>query len=251
MKVPSVAALIIGDEILTGKVVDANTPYLARRLHELGADLKTVRILRDEVEEIARAVRETSPEHDFVLTSGGVGPTHDDVTMAAVARAFDCKVIRHSYLENLLSHHFGGEELTAARGRLAEIPDGADLLIRPGAGFPQVVMRNVYIFPGVPGLLQEKFEQVATLFKGVPWTCRAIQLEGDETEAAPTLNRAVRLHPGVRFGSYPSPAPGSTPEAPSWTIRITLESREAGVIEAAETFLLANFPASLNPRREG
>lgn len=244
MKVPTAALVVIGNEILTGKIADANTPYLARRLYELGVDLKRVEVVPDDVDEIARAVRSASEGFDFVLTSGGVGPTHDDVTMAGVAQAFGGTVVRHSYLENLLSHHYEGEELTAARARFAEIPDGAQLLIRNPGEFPQIVVQNVYIFPGVPEVLRKKFEAVADLFHGVPFRLRRVRLEGDETDVAPVLNRAVRLHPQVRFGSYPYREPEAQPE---WRILLTLEAREPEAVDKAAEFLLGALPPAMNP----
>lgn len=247
MKAPTAALVIIGDEILTGKVADANTPFLARRLYELGVDLRRVEVVPDEVDEIARAVRAASEGFDFVLTSGGVGPTHDDVTMAGVAKAFGGSVIRHSYLENQLSHHYQGQELTAARARLAEIPDGAQLLIRKPGLFPQVVVQNVYILPGVPEILREKFEAVSDLFQGIPFRLVRLRLEGDETDAAPVLNRAVRLHPQVRIGSYPYREPAGDPE---WRILLTLESRDPAAADQAAEFLLGALPPAMKARLE-
>lgn len=248
MNAPTVALVVIGTEILTGKVADQNTPFLARRLYELGADLRRVEVVPDEVDEIARAVKAASEVFDLVLTSGGVGPTHDDVTMAGVARAFGYGVVRHAYLENLLSHHYQGEELTAARARLAEIPDGAQLVIREGADFPQVVVHNVYLLPGVPEVLRRRFEGIADLFRGQPWRLLRIRLEGDETDVAPILNRAVRLHPQVRFGSYPYREPDAA--ATEWRVMLTVESRDGEAAERAREFLLGALPPSMNAAGE-
>ncbi len=189
MKTPTVALAIIGTEILTGRVADQNTPYLARRLYELGADLGRVEILPDQVEPIANSLRGLSEGFDLVLTSGGLGSTPDDVTLAGLARAFDQTLIRHTFLENLLSHFFEGQELTAARARLAEVPDQATILVRHPDDRPQVVVRNVYPLPGSPARLQQRFEALAAIFQGVPWLWRRIRLAGDETEVTPTLVR--------------------------------------------------------------
>lgn len=242
--------MIIGNELLSGKVADRNTPYLTRRLWELGVEVRRVEIVPDEPDEIARAVREASERFDVVLTSGGVGPTHDDVTMEGVARAFGCGVTRHSFLENRLSRLFGGEELTAARARLADIPDGARLLVCDDHTFPQVVMENVYIFPGIPQVLQERFEAVADEFQGDPVELRKLYLEAEETRVAPILNRAVRRFPSVRYGSYPFQDPSVEDPVASWRVLVTCEGRDLEVLEEAYRFLLESFPAEMNPTSE-
>ncbi|HXE73859.1 MAG TPA: molybdopterin-binding protein [Candidatus Nitrosotenuis sp.] len=247
MSVKTAAVVIIGNEILTGKVADANTPYITRRLWELGVEVRQVVVVPDEVEEIARAVKEASGRCDVVFTSGGVGPTHDDVTMEGVARAFDCEVHKHSYLENLLSKHFQGEELTRARGRLAEIPDAARLIIRDSSSFPQVVCHNVYILPGVPELFRQRFELLAETFRGEPYQLRQIQVEADETDVAPILNRAVRRFQEVRMGSYPYPVGQDDEGRLRWKVKLTLESRDAGQLQQCLDFLLENLPAEMNP----
>ena len=241
MNIPTVALVIIGNEVLSGRVADQNTPYLARRLYELGADLRKVEVVPDEVEEIARAVRTLSETHDLVLTAGGVGPTHDDVTVAGVARAFGQEVVRHSWLENLLSHHYQGEALTAAQARMAEIPDGAELLVREGEDFPQVVVRNVYLLPGVPAVLQRRFEALADRFRGRPFTRATLRLEAEETVVAPVLNRTLRLHQEVRLGSYPE----FDESVRAWSVLLVLESRDPGAVDRARAFLLESLPSVL------
>ncbi len=243
MKTPSVALVVIGTEILTGRVVDRNTPYLARRLYELGADLGRVEILPDRVEAIAASIRGLSEACDLVLTTGGLGPSPDDVTMAGLAKAFDQGLIRHSFLENLLSHRFEGQELTAARTRLAEVPDEATVLLRHPEDRPQVVVRNVYPMPGHPLEAQSAFEAVAELFQGSPWFRRGILLEGEPTGISANLVRATRLHPDVRFGCHASR------EGPP-TVVLTLETRQEAVLQAALDFLLGTLPEAMKPRVE-
>jgi len=235
MNTPTVALAVIGTEILTGRVADRNAPYLARRLYELGADLGRIEILPDRVETIAKVVRDLSAGFERVLTTGGLGSTPDDQTMAGLARAFDQALIRHNFLDNLLSHRFEGQELTAARARLAEVPDQATVLLRRPEDRPQVVVRNVYPLPGLPDEAKSAFEALAELFQGPPWFQRGVRLVGDETEVTATLVRATRLHPQVRIGSHAS---GET----DGTVLLTVEARQESDLDRAVAFLLEALP---------
>src|SRR5436190_19287983 len=150
---PKTAGIIlVGNEILSGKIVDANAAYLCRELRELGVDVRRMAVIPDEVDVIAGTVRDFSRTFDIVFTSGGVGPTHDDVTIEGVARAMDVPVVRHPVLVELLERYYRGRgiDLTEARLKMAEVPDGAELVAGESLLFPAVVMRNVYILPGVP-----------------------------------------------------------------------------------------------------
>ena len=244
MATPTIALVLIGSELLAGRIADRNGPYLARRLYELGADLGRVEILPDRVEALASALRPLSEAFDYVLTTGGLGPAPGDVTMAGLASAFNQTVIRHTFLENLLSHRYGGEELHAARARLAEVPDQARILVRQESELPQVVVGNVYPFPGRPERLRQSFEAVADLFRGEPRSLRQLTLEGEETLATPVLNRAVRLHPEVFFGAHPNWEEGSK-------LLLTLESRDPEAADRACDFLLGALPPGMEATRIG
>ncbi|MGE0488305.1 MAG: competence/damage-inducible protein A [Vulcanimicrobiota bacterium] len=229
---PATACLIIiGNEILTGRVVDENTPFLTRRLTELGVDVREVRILPDELEIIAAAVTKASAEHTYVLTSGGIGPTHDDLTIDAVAHAFGRQVVTSPGLERLLKLYYKVDELSLAQNRLASIPEGAELIYPEGANYPQVVIANVYIFPGIPELLRKKFEQIAYLFQGPPSFETRLLFAAHETDIAAMLHKIANDNPKVRIGSYPKHLEGV------WKVELVLESREAGEVERVEALL--------------
>ena len=176
--VATAAVIIIGNEILSGKFPDENAPYLVRRLRELGVDLVRISVIPDGVEGIAAEVRAAAAGCDHVFTTGGVGPTHDDLTMAGVAAAFGVPLVRHDELATIIARKMrermargeegGGEAAVAAALRMADVPEGSQLWWDGPVKFPLVVKGNVAIFPGVPALLKLKFEAVAHRFAGVP-----------------------------------------------------------------------------------
>ena len=229
---PATACLIIiGNEILTGRVVDENTPFLTRRLTELGVEVREVRILPDELEVISQAVSRASAEHTYVLTSGGIGPTHDDLTIDAVAHAFGRQVVTSPGLEKLLKVYYKVDELTLAQNRLASIPEGAELIYPEGANYPQVVIANVYIFPGIPDLLRKKFELISYLFEGPPSFEARLMFVAHETDIAGLLQDVAKDNPGVRIGSYPKYLEGV------WKVELVLESRQPGEVERVQALL--------------
>src|SRR5262245_30573943 len=160
--------LIIGNEILTGKIQDENTPYLLRELRKQGVDVPRVVVIPDVVSDIARDVREFSARFDYVLTSGGVGPTHDDLTMDGVAAAFELPLVEHEEMVALLRSALKGKEPNASHLKMCTLPAGASLITTKDLWFPLVQVRNVFVFPGIPRLLQMKFEGARELFKGDP-----------------------------------------------------------------------------------
>src|SRR5438046_9121521 len=165
---PKTAGIIlIGNEILSGKIADVNAAYLCRELRQLGVDVRRISVVPDEVELIAREVTAQSRDFDVVFTSGGVGPTHDDVTIEGVARALGVPVVRHPELVALLERYYR-DKLTEAALRMAEIPEGAELITGNGLRFPNVAMRNVYVLPGVPEILRRKFHAMRERFRDAP-----------------------------------------------------------------------------------
>lgn len=228
------AVVIIGNEILSGKFPDENAPYLIRRLRELGVDLGRVVVIPDEVEVIAAEVRGCSAAFDHVFTTGGVGPTHDDLTMLGIARAFGVSVLRHPRLEGVLRERLG-ERANEAALRMADVPAGADLWWDGQVRFPLVVMHNVAIFPGVPALLRMKFEAVAQRFAGVPVTLRRLWTLETEPAIADALTAAAGRWGTVAIGSYPRF------ELAPPRVLVTLESRDDDALEACEAFLRGSF----------
>jgi molybdenum cofactor synthesis domain-containing protein len=235
--------VLVGNEILSGKVVDANAAYLCRELRALGVDVRRIAVIPDDVEEIAREVAAFSGAFDVVFTSGGVGPTHDDVTIEGVARAHGVGVVRHPILVATLERYYGerlGAEATlgAPHLKMAEVPEGAELLADGNVRFPTILMGNVYILPGVPEIFRQKFDAIRDRFRDQPFHLRQVFVSVAESALAPYLNDLLAAFPSLLLGSYPE---FSNPE---YRVKVTLESRDAAYLEAALTALLARLPAS-------
>jgi molybdenum cofactor synthesis domain-containing protein len=237
------AILIIGNEVLSGKVTDENSPYLVHELRCLGVDVRRVVTIPDELPVIVRDVREMAREYDFVFTTGGVGPTHDDMTIAAVAQAFKRRLVRHPLLEGVLRRHYGAG-ITAAQLRMAEIPEGSRLEGEADLGFPVVAYENVFIFPGIPESVRRKFARIREQFREAPYVLRRIYLRCDEGEIAADLHRTIERFPALQLGSYP------ILHNPDHSVLLTLESKEAEEVEQALRFLLERLPALIVVRVE-
>ncbi len=232
---PKTAAIIlVGNEILSGKVVDANAAHLCRELRELGVDVRRISVIPDEVDVIADEVRAFSRRFDIVFTSGGVGPTHDDVTIEGVARAMGVAVVRHPTLVALLERYYGGAPTEAAL-RMAEVPEGAEL-VGQSLRFPTVLMRNVYVLPGVPEIFRQKFEALRERFRDEPIHLKCVFVRIGEGTLAEHLNRVLEEFPALMLGSYPE---FSNPE---YRVKVTLESRDESYVDAALERLLACLP---------
>lgn len=232
MSVPTAAILVIGDEILSGKTEDQNARFLIRELRELGVALKRIHVVPDEIEDVAAAVRELSARFVHVFTSGGVGPTHDDVTLLGIARAFDVPIVRHPELAARLKTHFG-VDADESHLRMADVPEGAELIAQPDTRWPMLAVRNVYILPGVPELFRKKFLAIRERFRVAPFFTRAFFTHEDEFDIAVALTAVAAAHPLVAIGSYPN---FSTPD---YRVKLTLESKDPAALEAAATALRA------------
>ncbi len=219
--------VLIGNEILSGKIADANAAYLCRELRGLGVEVRRISVIPDEVDLIATEVREQSAAHDVVFTSGGVGPTHDDVTIEGVARAFSTRVIRHPDLVRLLDGFYGGD-LNEARLRMAEVPDGAELFWAGALRFPAVVMGNVHVLPGVPEIFRQKFEALKERFRESPFHLCCVFVSIGEGILADHLNAVLLGHPELLLGSYPefANAKGFKTPAAKWpSMAATIKGR--------------------------
>lgn len=239
----SAGILIIGSEILSGKVTDANSPYLVRELRDLGVDVRRIVTVPDDPPVIVEVVRDMARQHDLVFTTGGVGPTHDDVTIAAVAQAFDRPMVRHPRLEDVLRRHYG-VGITAAQLRMAEVPEGSRLIGEGDIGLPVVAFQNVFIFPGIPEAVRRKFACIREQFREAPYVGRRIYLRCDEGEIAADLYRTLDRFPAIQLGSYP------ILRHPDYTVLLTLESKRAGEVEESLRFLLDRLPAAMVVRVE-
>lgn len=232
------AALIIGNEILTGKTTDENSPLLARELRAIGIDLRHIAVVPDEIEVISSHLRELSARHDLVFTSGGVGPTHDDVTFAAVAHAFVRPLVRNPELEATIRAHYSGAPPPASL-HMADLPAGAELVPGEGLWVPAVRVENVWILPGVPAIFRAKVVALRAHLSGRPVHLREVVVMADEACIADCLSQVVKEHPQVSIGSYPEP----------WLerhrVKVTLESRDAGGLEVALAELLRLLPPEM------
>lgn len=199
---PTAGIVIIGDEILSGKFAEENAAFLIGELRALGVDLRRVTVVPDDLEDIAATVVEMSRRFDYVFTSGGVGPTHDDITMAAIAKGFETTVIRHPDLEARVRGYWK-DKLADANLRLADVPDGAVLVYGKDQVWPVVSLKNVFIMPGVPSLFKRKFIDIRDQFRAEPVTAARLYVDVEEGELAPALDAVVEKYPSVKIGSYP------------------------------------------------
>jgi FAD synthetase len=227
--------VIIGNEILSGKVQDMNAAYLLRELRLLGVDVKKVSVIPDEIDIIALEVATFSRQFDIVFTSGGVGPTHDDVSIEGIAKAFGRRVIRHPELERLLRSRYSGP-LNEARLKLTEVPEGALLIREDGLWLPAVTMENVYIFPGIPDLLRQKFDALKERFREQPYFLRKVYVRESEGNIAAYLHDLLREFPDLLLGSYPDI------HNSLYKVMLTLESKDEGYLRAALDRLIALLP---------
>jgi molybdenum cofactor synthesis domain-containing protein len=234
---PSAGILVIGNEILSGKVADENSTYFCRELRALGVDVERIVTIPDEIATIAREVRAMSESYDFVFTSGGIGPTHDDLTIEGVAEAFGLPMEQSESIEARIRRATGGE-LNESQRKMALFPAGATLLDAGDLWFPLVVVRNVYVFPGVPALLRRKFESARDRFRGVPFVLRRVYVKSRESDIAASLHELLREFPELLLGSYPRI------DEELFHVMLTLESRDAGYVERALGSLLARLPAT-------
>jgi molybdenum cofactor synthesis domain-containing protein len=223
------AALIIGDEILSGKFPDRNGPWLIAWLREHGIDLRSLRYLPDEPARIAEALRDEFAEADWVFTSGGVGPTHDDRTFEAVARALGRPISRHPEIVAVLERRVPPGHLEGALG-MADIPEGAELWWEGEIEYPVVVVDKVVVLPGLPSLFQAKLQAVSHRFEGTPPTQRRLRTTRYESEFSIPLAALAERWPAVRIGSYPRTQPGL-----AWRVELIVESRDPRALDAALT----------------
>ena len=233
---PTAGLLVIGNEILSGKVTDTNSPYLARELRELGVDLERILTIPDDVELIAREVRAMSAAYDFVFTSGGIGPTHDDMTMEAIAVAFGREVEENASMVERIERAQGRPPNESQR-KMAMIPIDSVLIDSGDLWFPIVVVENVHIFPGIPELLQRKFQSIRERFRGIPFHLRRVYVTRHESDIAHSLNELLGEFPDVMLGSYPRIGEAH------YNVLLTLESRDGGYLERAVASLLERLPS--------
>ncbi|AXI48299.1 competence/damage-inducible protein A [Sulfitobacter sp. SK012] len=203
---PTAAMLVIGDEILSGRTRDANMHYLAGQLTEIGVDLKEVQIVGDEPGTIVAAVQGLSSRFGVVFTSGGIGPTHDDITADCMAAAFDQTIDVRDDARAILATHYAksGTELNTARLRMARIPQGATLIDNPVSAAPGFTVKNVHVMAGVPSVFQAMVASVLpTLTGGEPLISQTVTIHRGEGDIAGPLGALALAYPTLSMGSYP------------------------------------------------
>ncbi len=243
---PSAAILVIGDEILSGKVEEANVATLARALRPLGVLLRRVVVVMDDIDTIVREVRELSKAHDWLFTSGGVGPTHDDVTVEAVAKAFDVRVVSSPEMEAMLRAHYK-ERCTPGHLRMALVPEGAALEVTAEVTWPTIRLDNTWLLPGIPEVFRMKLPVVVAHLersqrRSGAFVTHAAYVKMDEGELKPLLDRVVASFSDVAVGSYPKWLD------PSYKTKLTFDGRDEARVLAARDAFVASLPAG-EPQR--
>lgn len=237
---PTAAMLVIGDEILSGRTRDANMHYLAGQLTERGIDLNEVRVVSDDREAIIAATKALSASYDHVFTSGGIGPTHDDITADCIAASFGTHIGVRDDARALLQAHYNrsGQELNEARLRMARIPDGAVLIDNPVSTAPGFSLQNVHVMAGVPSVFKAMVASVLpTLTGGAPLLSRTLRMMKGEGDLAGPLGAFAEEFPDLSVGSYPFQKDGV------YGSNIVVRGSDAAVLDRAMAALKATFPA--------
>lgn len=242
----SAAILVIGNEILSGKVEEANVAVLAKALRPLGVLLRRVVVVLDDVDTIAREVTDLAQAHDWLFTSGGVGPTHDDVTIEAVAKAFGVKVVSSPEMEAMLRAHYR-ERCTEGHLRMALIPEGAALEVSAEVRWPTIRLKNTWLLPGIPEVFRMKLPVVVERVRAhselsAPFVTHAVYVKMDEGDLKPLLDRVVATFADVSVGSYPKWLD------PSYKTKLTFDGRDAARVRAARDSFVASLPTG-EPQR--
>jgi molybdenum cofactor synthesis domain-containing protein len=240
MQNPTAAMLVIGDEILSGRTRDANMYHLAGQLTEHGIDLREVRVVSDDAAAIVAAVQALSAAYDNVFTSGGIGPTHDDITADCIAAAFDDHIDVRPDARALLQAHYdrNGQDLNEARLRMARIPDSATLIDNPVSIAPGFSVQNVHVMAGVPSVFQAMVASVLpTLTGGAPMLSQTLRIDRGEGDIAGPLGALAIDFADLSIGSYPFQKDGK------YGANIVIRGQDMARIEAAMVRLVAAFPA--------
>ena len=198
------AVLVIGNEILSGRTKDANLAYLGENLDRIGIRLMEARVVADDQDAIARALNSLRANYDYVFTTGGIGPTHDDITAESVAKAFDLPLIQHPEARAILEASYPPGELNAARLRMANTPEGARLVENPISWAPGFQIENVFVLAGIPKVMQAMFQSLAPGLTGsAPLLTESLDVHLPEGRMAAGLGVIQGDHPDLEIGSYP------------------------------------------------
>ncbi|MGB0749191.1 MAG: competence/damage-inducible protein A [Magnetospiraceae bacterium] len=222
------AIIVIGDEVLSGRTRDANIQFLASALGEMGIQLAEARVIPDDQERIVEAVNTLRKACDYVFTTGGIGPTHDDITAQSVAQAFGVSIERNAEAESRLKSHYRPQDLNAARLSMADIPVGATLIDNPISKAPGFALENVFVLAGVPNIAQAMFDGIRPqLTGGARVLSQTLTAEVQEGRMAAGLGGLAQKYPSVSFGSYPYFRPGQ------FGVSIVVRSTDADLLRSA------------------
>ncbi|MBF0456271.1 MAG: competence/damage-inducible protein A [Nitrospirae bacterium] len=224
--------IIIGDEVLSGKVEDINSGFAARGLRLKGIDVRRISVISDDVDEIAAETTAFSKKYDYVFTSGGLGPTHDDVTIEGISKGFGVGIAIEDDLKAILTAHYG-DKLTPERLKMAEVPETSELIKHSSIKFPIIRYKNVYILPGQPELFKDKFKVLTeTLYDERPILLVKVYITEYESEIAPFLNVIVAENKAVKIGSYP------VMHNADYRVMLTLESMDTDSLRHAVQMMI-------------
>lgn len=241
----TVAAVIIGNEVLSAKVTDANGALLITRLRERGARLVSMQFVPDEIDAIVEAVTLARRRATYVITSGGVGPTHDDVTVRAVALALGVQVVQLPEMVALIRAAHGSDPVAPEALRMADAPAGSVLLPTEEHRFPVLACGDLFLLPGVPQLFRVHLETVLKRLPSTPVVLRSMFLNAHESDIAAALDAAALAMPDVAFGSYPT-----WDRAAGYRVKLTIEHRDGARVEAACAKLRETLPAGALVRED-
>jgi molybdenum cofactor synthesis domain-containing protein len=203
--------LIIGDEVLSGRTQDANLKYLAGNLSAIGIRVAEARVIADDEATIMGALNQCRAAHDYVFTTGGIGPTHDDITSASVAKAFGVELVRHPDALALLMRHYRPGDVNEARLKMADVPDGASLIANPVSSAPGFRMGNVFVLAGVPEIMRAMFDGIKhQLAGGPPIRSQSLVAYAPEGAVALPFGELQKQYPDLDMGSYPFQRLGQT-----------------------------------------
>ena len=240
MSNPTAAMLVIGDEILSGRTRDANMHHLSGQLTQYGIDLKEVRVVSDDRPAIIAAVQTLSHSYDQVFTSGGIGPTHDDITAECIAAAFGAQIDVRADARAILQAHYNEQqlELNEARLRMARIPDVAVLIDNPISKAPGFSLGNVHVMAGVPAIFQAMVSSILpTLTGGKPLMSKSYRVERGEGDIAAPLSALADSYPTLSIGSYPFQKNGL------FGANVVMRGTDIDILNQAMIRLKAEFPA--------
>ena len=234
------AMIIIGNEVLSGRTQDKNLAFVAQMLGEIGVDMQEARIIPDVLETVVATVNELRARHDYVFTSGGIGPTHDDITADCIAAAFEVKLEKHPLAMQALQAHYDAQEadFNEARQRMARIPEGASFIENPVSTAPVFKIDNVYVMAGVPKIMQAMMENILPTLKGGE-TLSSITVTSSipEGSIAAEMGALQQQYPDVNIGLYPFYS------AQGAGVSVVARGRDMAQLQAVETAIKAHLAA--------